>query len=334
MSLTDGKYEYVEYFPKNGAEEKARTDLSNKGELLGFCKRNGDNKHAYYHIKFTECGHECFIRSGKNLECNHKECVSKRMSEIRRDIFGRPEHKEKMKKISQEVQSRPEVREKLKKHFKEYWGKEENRKAQAEKKKKYFADADNRQAQSKRMSEYFSKKENRGKASEAMKKWYASMPNEKKQQMYQNRLITFSKPEYRAKTSQIKKAMFANYDYKIKYLERRAETERIRQNKDEMIFIQLLQNKGIEYVWQVPMITESGKGYVFDFYLPEFDLYINVDGGIHGIDRKPGNKIVDRKREDDKKLDKYCLEHDINLCHINANKLCSMNFDLEEVINQ
>ena len=80
--MTDGKYKYIEFTPKKGVKESAEEKLEDKGELLGLYKRIG-SKGTYYHIRFFKCEHECFIRSGKALECNNKICVSKKMSEKR-----------------------------------------------------------------------------------------------------------------------------------------------------------------------------------------------------------------------------------------------------------
>lgn len=296
--LTDGKYEYVEYTPKKGTGDKVRDKLIDKGELLEVCKRSGDGNNTYYHIRFKECGHECFIRTGRNLECNHKECVSKRMSQIRRVVFNKPEYRERLKAISHEAQSRPEIKEKHRRFFTEYWGKEENRKAQSEKKKKYFTNEENRKMQSERTRKYFADADNRKKTSESVK------------------------------------VLYANRDYKKKYLETRANDQRKRRNKDEVLFMEMLDELGIEYIWQVPILTDDGKGFIIDFYIPVTNLYVNIDGIIHEKNEKYNNYIADKKIDDDKRLDNYCKEKGLNLCHIKVNDLRSFGFSVKEVINK
>ena len=286
--LTDGKYEYTEYTPKKGAGDGVRDKLGDKGELLGFYKR-GESKDAYYRIRFAKCGHECFIRVGKNLECNKKDCVSKKMSEKRRIVFNQPEYRKRLKVISQEVQSRPEVRERHRQHFSEYWGKTENRKMQSEKKKVYFSDEDNRRAQSERVTKYFEDEQHRKNLSNAIK------------------------------------VKFKDKEYKQKYLNGRVTVERNKQNPDEVYFMDMLDSKNIEYIWQVPILTEGGKGFVFDFYLPKFDIYVNIDGGVHELEKK---------KEYDRCLDEYCEIHGIRFCHITVKNLKSSNFNLREVIDK
>lgn len=294
--MFDGNYEYIEYTPKQGAGESVRERLFGKGELIGFYKRTQNNS-TYYRIKFYDCGHECFIRAGKVLECNNKDCVSKRMSAKRKIIFNTPEYKAKMSGISKNAQSREDVKEKHRQFFSEYWGKEENRQSQSKKKLEYFTDADNRKAQSERTKKYFTNTENRERVSKSVKNVYS------------------------------------NREYKQKYLEKRAEVERAKQNSDEMFFKNILEHLGIDYVWQVPLLTDYGKGFVFDFYIPCADVYINIDGSIHGTDFKYASKYVEQKKANDEALDDYCRTHNINFCHITVSTLHSANFNLKEVID-
>ena len=292
--LTDGKYEYVEYIPKSGAGESVKERLRGKGELLGFCKRM-TGKDSYYRIRFT-CGHECFIRVGKNLECNNKDCLKEKMSNKRRIIFNTPEHREKMSRIGKEVQSRPEVREKHRKFFAEYWGKEENRKINSDKKIAYFSNPENRKAQAERTAKYFKDESHRKKTSDAVKK------------------------------------TFEDREFKKKYLESRVDVERKKRNADEVLFMQMLDDLNIEYIWQVPLLTESGKGYVLDFYLPGINLYVNIDGSVHGGEGIKEHYVVNITQDRDRQLDEYCKKHNINICHIKVNDLRSFGFNLKEVI--
>lgn len=294
--MTDGKYEYTEYSPKKGAGDGIKEKLQGKGELLGLYRRESCSA-AFYRIKFYSCGHECFIRSGKTLECNNKNCVSKKMSAKRKEVFNAPEYRAKLCEISKEVQSRPEVKEKHRNFFSSYWGQESNRQAQSKKKTEYFADEDNRKAQAEKTRQYFTNSENRERLSKSAK------------------------------------AMFKDESFMEKYLIGRAEAERKRQNCDEIFFLNMLEKMGIDYVWQVPLITDYGKGFILDFYIPCVDLYVNIDGSVHGIDYKYTNPIVEKKKAGDKELDDYCRTHNINLCHVSVKTLRSSKFDLKEVIN-
>ena len=122
-------------------------------------------------------------------------------------------------------------------------------------------------------------------------------------------------------------------EYKKKYLESRVECERKKANVDEVYFIGLLEEQKIDYIWQVPILTDYGKGFICDFFIPDVNLYVNIDGSVHGDNYEYTNYVVEKKKAVDKELDVYCENHGLNLCHISVKELHSTNFNIQEVIN-
>lgn len=322
---------YTPYRPRRDFVERIKEQLDSKDELLGFYR--DERGYHYKLIRFHECGHECYIRAGASLECKDKKCLYEKMSRIRKISHNRPEVKAKMRQINIENNARPEVKEKHKKFFTEYWGKEENRKIASQKKTEYFSHEENRKAQSERRKIYFLDENNRKKSAQYFKEWKKTATPEEKALRKQKIKETMLKPENRQRISTQMRGYFSDPGVKWNYLQTRAAQERQRANRDEVYFINILENKNIQYVWQVPFMTESGKGYIFDFYLPEFNLYVNVDGGIHGTETDNGNYFIEAKKEADRMLDEYCKEYGINLCHISVKNLRSDDFNLKEVIN-
>ena len=66
-----------------------------------------------------------------------------------------------------------------------------------------------------------------------------------------------------------------------KQAEGEAKRERRKANKDEVYFKDLLEKHNIKYIWQKPYIFKNNKHCIFDFYLIDYDLYINIDGSFH-----------------------------------------------------
>ena len=329
--LTDGKYEYEEYQSKRNGGKKVKERLGDKGEFLGMCRRTANNN-SYYHVRFFDCGHECFIAKGKKLQCNHPDCKRIRASAVRKAIYNRPGMKEKLSIAAIKSNARLEVKEKHRAFFAEYWGKEENRKMMSEKITQYFANPDNRKAQSERQKEFLSDERNREKIRKSVIDWHSRMSDEEKAEINERRKKTMQTEEFRQAVSSRQIVRFSDRANKQEYLESRAEYERRRENKHEVFFMRILDEKNIQYIWQKPLMAESGKGYVIDFYLPEFDIYVNIDGCIHGGEGIKDTAYIKGIKEKDRQLDEYCEEHNIRLIHIKVKDMESDSFELREVI--
>lgn len=73
----------------------------------------------------------------------------------------------------------------------------------------------------------------------------------------------------------VKKA-FNDSGIRFRRLEKQAEEQRRRMSTVEAKFIQLLKENNVVYEHQKPMIM-CGIGCIIDFYLPEYNLYININ---------------------------------------------------------
>ena len=108
-----------------------------------------------------------------------------------------------------------------------------------------------------------------------------------------------------------------------KHAEGVAESQRRKTNKDEIYFKNLLEKHNIKYVWQKPYICKE-KEYVFDFYLIDYDLYINIDGGIH-----KNNHLDSLTYQDElNRLNEFANNHNIKIKNIDVDDLMN-NFDIE-----
>lgn len=323
---------YIPYTPKADNAERIKKKLNGKGELLGFYK--DERGYRYSLIKFCDCGHECYIGSGGNLECNNKKCLYEKMSRIRKVSHNRPEVKAKMRKINSENNAKPEVKAKHKKFFLEYWGKEENKNKQSRRKTQFYNTDQNRRSHSEILKAYYAEHEDYKKEiTERLTNWRKSASDDELEEVNIKRIKTMNMPEHREKASAAFKEYYSNAENKKKYLERVARQQRNKKNKFEMIFIKILEDHNIDYVWQYPILTEDGKGFVIDFYLPEYEFFVNIDGSIHGFNGEIHNFVVDRRLYSDYMLDEYCKSHNLNICHIDTRDLKGFNFNIEEVIN-
>lgn len=322
---------YIQYTPRSTTVEHIKEKLDGKGELLGFYK--DERGYRYSLIRFNECGHECYIGAKASLECKNKQCLYEKMSRIRKISHNRPEVKEKMRRINIENNAKPEVKAKHKKFFEEYWGDEENRKEQSQKKAAYFSTEENRKSHSERLKEYYAEHEDyKQEVTERLINWRESVSDEELEQINIKRIRKMNTEEARERVSNSFKEYYADIEHKKEYLERVVRQQRKKENKYEMIFKKMLDDHNIEYVWQYPIITEDGKGFVIDFYLPQYELYVNIDGSIHGFNGKIQNALVDMRSYSDKLLDDYCENKGLNICHVDTRDLKGLNFDIKEVI--
>ena len=323
---------YIQYTPRRSTLESIKECLGDRGEVLGFYR--DDRGYRYSLIRFCECGHECYIGSGRNLECNNKKCLFDKMSRIRKISHNRPEVKAKMRQINIENNAKPEVKAKHKKHFIEYWGKEENREEQAQKKTAYYSSSENKKKHSELLKEYYSTHEDyREEVTERLIKWRDTVTDEEIEQINVKRIKTMNKQDARERASKNFKEYYSDIEHKKEYLERVVKQQRRKRNKYEVMFMKILDDNHIDYIWQCPIITEQGKGFVIDFYLPKYDLYVNIDGSIHGFNGQINNRLVEVRSLSDVMLDDYCERKGLNILHVDTRDLKGLNFDIKGVIN-
>lgn len=322
---------YKQYSPRKDYEERLREKLGDKGTVLGFYK--DERGYCYSLVRFHECGHECYVRSGRNLECKEKTCLFDRMSRIRKISHNRPEVKAKMRQINIENNAKPKVREKHRKFFEKYWGAEENREDQSKKKMAYFDSEENRKSHSELLKEYYdAHEEYKEEVAGRLIKWRESATKEEIEQANIKRIKTMNKDDARERASSHFKDYYSDIEHKEKYLERVVKQQRERKNKFEMMFIQILEDNHIEYVWQYPIITDDGKGFVIDFYLPKYELFVNIDGSIHGFNGRIKNALVDKRSASDATLDDYCERNGLKILHVDTRDLKGLCFDIKGVI--
>lgn len=322
---------YIRYTPKKNTVYKIKERLGNRGDILGFYK--DERGYRYTLVKFYECGHECYIGNGRNLECNEKTCLYKKMSRIRKISHNRPEVKAKMRQINIENNAKPEVKEKHKKFFQQFWGSSDNREEQAQKKKAFFDSEKNRQAHSELLKEYYdTHEEYKEEIAERLIRWRESATKEELEQINTKRIKTMNQEDARERASNHFKEYYSDIEHKEKYLDRVVKQQRNQKNKFEMMFIQILEDNHIEYVWQYPIITDEGKGFVIDFYLPKYELFVNIDGSIHGFNGKIKNALVDTRSASDAMLDRFCEQKGYKIVHVDTRELKGFCFDIKEVI--
>ena len=97
------------------------------------------------------------------------------------------------------------------------------------------------------------------------------------------------------------------------YINGKIKEQRHKFNKDEIKFINLLEDNNIEYIWQYGLYDkDNNKIFIVDFYLPQYNKYVEIDGGSH-------NRPEKQKR--DKLLDTYCATNNLGLFHLSVEQL-------------
>lgn len=97
------------------------------------------------------------------------------------------------------------------------------------------------------------------------------------------------------------------------YINGKIKEQRHKFNKDEIKFISLLEDNNIEYVWQYGLYDkDNNKIFIVDFYLPQYNKYVEIDGGSH-------NRPDKQKR--DKLLNDYCSANNLDLFHLSVEQL-------------
>ena len=77
----------------------------------------------------------------------------------------------------------------------------------------------------------------------------------------------------------------------------------------------------------------------FDFYLPELNLCIEVDGEQHfkpskfsNISEEEANQNLEIRKEKDRQKDEYCLKNGIKLLRISYKSFYRQNKEYKEII--
>lgn len=93
-------------------------------------------------------------------------------------------------------------------------------------------------------------------------------------------------------------------------------------SSNNMYIDKLLRNNEINHESEYRVFID-GKWYRFDFYLPEYNLFIEYDGEQHfkpvtfgGISKEDAEHNLQQTQERDKIKDKYCKNNNINLLRI------------------
>ena len=154
----------------------------------------------------------------------------------------------------------------------------------------------------------------------------ANMTKEEKEKM-----IAKSVKGHKEKNSYVngpnsRKEQLMHYDYRIRYLIQHSNTLRNRPSSLEKKFESILQELNINYFSQ-PWLDfyELYKTYfICDFYLFDYDLFINIDGFFHQADKG--------HIERDNLLDSICNKYDINILHITGDDLSNEKFDLKGLL--
>lgn len=85
--------------------------------------------------------------------------------------------------------------------------------------------------------------------------------------------------DFKSNVSKAVKEAFRDPIKKMNQLKGHAEVQRRLNSKYELMFMGLLTKYKIKYDYQVPLIKEN-VGMVIDFYLPDFNTYVNINSDI------------------------------------------------------
>lgn len=97
-------------------------------------------------------------------------------------------------------------------------------------------------------------------------------------------------------------------------------------SKPEQVYEKLLRDLNIEYVYNRAVLI-SGKTLFFDFWLPELNMFIEIDGEHHfepvnfGSDRRTPEQRFAQQKVCDELKNKHCKLHNITLKRIHASLL-------------
>ena len=250
----------------------------------------------------------------RKLTEDEKAYISKRTKEAVKNMSK--EKKEQMRKNHLKAINNPETKRKRLESFKKTCSTEEHK----IKMSKAMKESHNTEAY--KIKSSFSQKrryeniDERLRQSNKMKEYYKDETNKKF--VGQKTKEAMNNKEIRDKLSKNISAAFQTKHAKMNHLIGNAKQQRNRKNKYELLFIKLLENNNIEYNWQVPILTDiNNKGFIIDFYLPKYSLYINIDGSAH---------IYHKKQ--DELLDTWCIKNNMKLLHINVKDLDNINLKL------
>lgn len=99
-------------------------------------------------------------------------------------------------------------------------------------------------------------------------------------------------------------------EYK-EWLAKTANKNRNNPNNSEQAFIDILDYFDIKYNFEIPIIYESKKGYIFDFYL-------NIDGNNYDIEIDGITHMNEDAKLRDEERDAFAKSHDIKVIRLNS----------------
>lgn len=167
--------------------------------------------------------------------------------------------------------------------------------------------------------------DNSEKISKATKLGMQNIPDDIKRLQHIKGAETRKKLGYK-QFGEILKLYLNDYSFRIKYIIKQSNKLRNKQSSLEKIFEDKLQDLNISYFSQawLDFWEIAGTWFICDFYLWDYNLYINIDGFFH---TDPSHM----KR--DKLLDLLCEKNNINIIHITDAELLNTNFDLRRLLS-
>lgn len=109
------------------------------------------------------------------------------------------------------------------------------------------------------------------------------------QEYYEKRNSTFrntvSSEDYKNKMSMTQRNRLKTLNNREKLLNGIKKGQILKSSLDELQAIEFFKSHNIKYEWQVPLLLKEQLGYdfVIDFYLPEYNIYININNNVHTL---------------------------------------------------
>lgn len=153
-----------------------------------------------------------------------------------------------------------------------------------------------------------------------------NMTKENKEKMIMNSIKGhLEKDSYKNGWKSIKE-LLNHYDFRIRYIIKQSNKFRAKPSALERKFESILRDLNINYFSQAWLdFYETHKTwFICDFYLWDYNLFINIDGFFHQVDKDH----VER----DNLLDSICDKYNINILHISENDLLNKDFDLKGLL--
>lgn len=108
----------------------------------------------------------------------------------------------------------------------------------------------------------------------------------------QNQELTRLKKSLRAKENWTNNEYITKFiegyysrDGRLRRLHSAVNYQKRKSSKDELFVIKKLEEYSINYVWQYILLLKeyTGFDYIIDFYLPDYGIFLNIDGRVHEV---------------------------------------------------